>query len=64
MAVNKTINIDINQNADEAAKGFNNLNKSLDATNESIRDVNATFEEVYGELQPLTTRLGEAEDRL
>jgi methyl-accepting chemotaxis protein len=64
MAVNKTINIDINQNADEAAKGFNNLNKSLDATNESIRDVNATFEQVYGELQPLTTRLGEAEDRL
>jgi len=64
MAVNKTINIDINQNADEAAKGFNNLNKSLDETNESIRDVNATFEEVYGELQPLTTRLGEAEDRL
>jgi hypothetical protein len=64
MAVNKTINIDINQNADEAAKGFDNLNKSLDETNESIRDVNATFEEVYGELQPLTTRLGEAEDRL
>jgi len=64
MAINKTINIDINQNADEAAKGFNNLNKSLDATSESIRDVNATFEEVYGDLQPLTTRLGEAEDRL
>lgn len=64
MAENRTINIDINQNADEAAKGFNKLNDSLDETNKSIRDVNATFEQVYGDLQPLTTRLGEAEDRL
>lgn len=64
MAENRTINIDIKQNAEEAAKGFNKLNASLDETNKSVRDVNATFEQVYGELQPLTTRLGEAEDRL
>ena len=64
MAENRTINIDINQNAEEAAKGFNSLNNALDETNKSVRDVNKTFEEVYGDLQPLTTRLGEAEDRL
>lgn len=45
-------------------KSLENLNKATDETNKSTRDVNATFEQVYGELQPLTTRLGEAEDRL
>jgi hypothetical protein len=45
-------------------KSLDNLNKATDETTKSTRDVNATFEQVYGELQPLTTRLGEAEDRL
>jgi hypothetical protein len=45
-------------------KSLENLNKATDETNKSTRDINATFEQVYGELQPLTTRLGEAEDRL
>jgi hypothetical protein len=42
----------------------NDLNNSTDQVNQSTKDVNKTFEQVYGELQPLTTRMGEAEDRL
>ena len=64
MAEKRTINIDIKNNADETAKDFDTLNKSIDNTTKSTKNLNSTFEEVYGELQPLTTRMGEAEDRL
>ncbi len=64
MAEKRTINIDINNNADEAAKDFENFAKATNAANDSVEGLNKTFEEVYGELQPLTTRMGEAEDRL
>lgn len=64
MATRRTIDIDINNNADETVKDFNNLNKAMDQTTKSAKNLDATFEEVYGELQPLTTRMGEAEDRL
>jgi DNA repair exonuclease SbcCD ATPase subunit len=50
--------------AEKTAKDFNHFNDALDETAKSAKNVNSTFEEVYGELQPLTTRLGEAEDRL
>lgn len=64
MAEKRTIDINIKNNADEATKDFNTFNDALDETAKSANNVNSTFEEVYGELQPLTTRLGEAEDRL
>ena len=64
MAEKRTINIDINNNADEAAKDFENFAKATNIANDSVEGLNKTFEEVYGELQPLTTRMGEAEDRL
>ena len=32
-------------------KSLDNLNKATDETTKSTRDVNATFEQVYGELQ-------------
>jgi len=64
MAEKRTIDINIKNNADEATKDFNTFNDALDQTAKSAKNVNSTFEEVYGELQPLTTRLGEAEDRL
>ena len=64
MAVKKTINIDINNNAEETAKDFDTLNKSINQTTKSTKNLDATFEEVYGDLQPLTSRMGEAEDRL
>ena len=64
MAEKRTIDINIKNNADEATQDFNTFNEALDETAKSAKNVNSTFEEVYGELQPLTTRLGEAEDRL
>ena len=64
MAEKRTINIDINNNADETAKDFDTLNKSIDQTTKSTKNLDDTFEEVYGDLQPLTSRMGEAEDRL
>jgi len=49
------------QNFDQA---LNKLNTNLDDSSQSLNR-NATFAQRYGdELQPLTTRLGEAEDRL
>jgi hypothetical protein len=62
MAITKTIEIDVNSS--QAVAGLDNLNKSLKKVNKSATDVNASFEEVYGDLKPLTARMGEAEDRL
>ena len=64
MAIKKTIDIDINTNADEAAKEFDKFGKAVNTADKSVTDLNKTFEEVYGEMAPLTTRMGEAEDRL
>lgn len=50
-------NIQINVDTKGATKAMENLSKAT-------HDVSASFEEVYGDLQPLTTRMGEAEDRL
>jgi hypothetical protein len=55
MAEKKVIEIDVNTKG--AVKSMENLSKAT-------HDVSASFEEVYGDLQPLTTRMGEAEDRL
>jgi len=55
MAEKKVIEIDVNTK--EAVKSMDNLSKAT-------HDVSKSFEEVYGDLQPLTTRMGEAEDRL
>jgi hypothetical protein len=40
------------------------LKTSTDGADKSITDLDATFEDVYGELKPLTARMGELEDRL
>lgn len=40
------------------------LNDAAGDTEQVFHGVNATFEDVYGELQPLSARLGELEDRL
>jgi len=55
MAEKKVIEIDVNTK--DAVKAMENLSKAT-------HDVSKSFEEVYGDLQPLTTRMGEAEDRL
>jgi hypothetical protein len=54
------------------ADEFNSLSKSIDKAEESFNDLNksgknlsATFEQIYGEdLQPMSSRIGELEDRL
>lgn len=64
MAEKRTIDIDIKNNANEAAKDFDNLSKATKVANDSLEGLNKTFEEANGDIQPLTTRMGEAEDRL
>lgn len=64
MSTRRTIDIDIKNNADQTAKDFDNLSQATNRAAKSVDNLDATFEEVYGELQPLTTRMGEAEDRL
>lgn len=59
------VNINIKANSGDAAKNLGELKKELEFTNQAAKDLNATFEQVYGEgLQPLSGRIGEAEDRL
>lgn len=52
------------QEVDKARKKLSELTQAYDTLSKSATDVGASFEQVYGELQPLTTRMGEAEDRL
>jgi len=65
------VEINIKNNAKETEKDFENLNDTLDETTKANDKVNESFDkgssfaERYGkELEPLTTRMGEAEDRL
>jgi membrane protein involved in colicin uptake len=62
MAIKKTIEIDVS--TAQAVGGLDNLSKALEKVDSSAKGVEATFEEVYGDLKPLTARMGEAEDRL
>lgn len=62
MAITKTIEIDVNSL--QAVGGLKNLNDALLQVDKSAKSVDASFEEVYGDLKPLTARMGEAEDRL
>ena len=55
MAEVKTIKINVDTK--QAVNAMDDLAKST-------HDVSASFEEVYGDIQPLTARMGEAEDRL
>jgi hypothetical protein len=64
MAEKRTINLDVNTNAEQVGNQFDNLNKSIDQTTKSNKDLHASFEDVYGEIKPLTAEMGEMEDRL
>ena len=55
------------ENSDEvkqAAQQLESLKTAYKDLNKVATDVGSTFEEVYGDLQPLSARMGEAEDRL
>lgn len=55
---------DLNNQLKVTNNETDNLKKSFDELDKSSTNLDATFEEVYGDLKPLTARMGEAEDRL
>jgi len=99
MATKKTIELDINTNAQNVQKQFDGLRTSLKATEQELEkligtekensqeadnlrrkladlniqydelsksntDLGASFEDIHGEIKPLTAQMGEMEDRL
>ena len=61
---NKVVTLKINSDfgsTEEQLKGISNALKQVD---KEATNLDATFEEIYGDLKPLTARMGEAEDRL
>ena len=61
---NKIINLKINSNFQEAEQQVQSLGQAIKVLDTEATNLDATFEEVYGDLKPLTARMGEAEDRL
>jgi hypothetical protein len=61
---NKVINLKINSNFQEAEQQVKSLGTAIKSLDTETTNLDATFEEVYGDLKPLTARMGEAEDRL
>jgi hypothetical protein len=78
MAEKKIVDLIVNDNIQETEGHLKDLSgqiktsqkdvKSFEQSTESLGDaminLDASFEEVYGDLKPLTARMGEAEDRL
>lgn len=62
--MSSTAHIRVNLDTNNAEKDLRSLNKEAQKTNVTFKGVDKTFEEVYGDLKPLTGRMGEAEDRL
>jgi len=60
---NKIINLKINSNFQEAEQQVQSLGQAIKVLDTEATNLDATFEEVYGDLKPLTARMGEAEDR-
>ena len=61
---NKVINLKINSNFQDAEQQVKSLGTAIKVLDTEATNLDATFEEVYGDLKPLTARMGEAEDRL
>ncbi len=65
MAINKTVTVEAKTKGfDEAEKQIEDVAKAAKVANDSVEGLNKTFEQANGDIQPLTTRMGEAEDRL
>jgi hypothetical protein len=67
----RKVKIIFDTNAQKASVETSKLGGSLDQVEESakstgkaFKDLDQTFEQVYGDIKPLTARMGEAEDRL
>jgi len=55
---------DLTGQINTSKKAVDSLQQSFEHLNDAAINTDATFEEVYGDLKPLTARMGEAEDRL
>jgi len=78
MAEKKIVDLVINDNLKETESNLQSLSGQLNSSNKDVQkftnsveqlgdaaiNLDASFEEVYGDLKPLTARMGEAEDRL
>jgi flagellar biosynthesis protein FliQ len=67
----KRVKIIFDTNAQKASVETSKLGGSLNqveegakSTGKAFKDLDQTFEQVYGDIKPLTARMGEAEDRL
>jgi len=57
-------NVSNSKEAKQASQQLEQLEQSYKDLNKSTTDLGATFEDVYGEVKPLTAQMGEMEDRL
>lgn len=65
MSVKKTIDIEVTlENGDKVIKQFEDLGNGVLKLADSNEKLDASFDDVYNGMAPLTTRMGEAEDRL
>ena len=65
MAEKRIISLEVElENGDKVIKQFEQLDNGINKLVDSAEDLDAKFEDVYKGVEPLTTRLGEAEDRL
>lgn len=64
MSIKKVIGLEVETNAEQVGNQFDNLNKSLDETAKTTNKLHEKFEDAYKGAEPLTTVLGEMEDKL
>lgn len=60
----KIVTLKINSDFGSAEADLKSLGIAVKNVDKEVTDLDATFEEIYGDLKPLTARMGEAEDRL
>lgn len=56
--------LDAGSEFDKLYDELTSVNKAIKATEAGATDLNARFDDIYGDIQPLTGRIGELEDRL
>ena len=61
---NKVVTLKINSDFGSAEADLKSLGIAVKNVDKEATNLDATFEEIYGDLKPLTARMGEAEDRL
>ena len=64
MAEKKTIELEIKSNLNVAEKQLKDLGNAIKIVDKEATNLDATFEEIYGDIKPLTAQMGELEDRL